>query len=32
MPAAPYTLVVIVRGGSAGKLERRQWLDFEIRK
>jgi hypothetical protein len=32
MPAGPYTLEVIVRGKDAKKLERRQWLDFEIRR
>jgi hypothetical protein len=32
MPAGTYTLEVIVRGKDAKKLERRQWLDFEIRR
>jgi hypothetical protein len=32
MPAGPYTLEVIVRGKEPQKLERKQWLDFEIRK
>ena len=32
MPPGPYTLEVIVRGKNAGKLERRQWLDFEVRR
>ena len=32
MPAGPYTLEVIVRGRNAKKLERRQWLDFEVRR
>jgi hypothetical protein len=32
MPAGPYTLEVIVRGKDAQKLERRQWLDFEVRR
>jgi VWFA-related protein len=32
MPAGPYTLEVIVRGKDQKKLERRQWLDFEIRR
>jgi VWFA-related protein len=32
MPPGPYTLEVIVRGKDAKKLERRQWLDFEIRR
>ena len=32
MPAGPYTLEVIVRGKDAKKLERRQWLDFEVRR
>ena len=32
MPAGPYTLEVIVRGKDAKKLERRAWLDFEVRK
>jgi hypothetical protein len=32
MPTGPYTLEVIVRGKDARKLERRQWLDFEIRR
>jgi hypothetical protein len=32
LPAGPYTLEVIVRGKDAKKLERRQWLDFEIRR
>ncbi len=31
MPAGAYTLQVVVRGRSTRKLERRQWLDFEIR-
>jgi hypothetical protein len=32
MPAGSYTLEVIVRGRNAKKLERKQWLDFEIRR
>jgi D-serine deaminase-like pyridoxal phosphate-dependent protein len=32
MPAGPYTLEVIVRGKDRAKLERRQWLDFEVRR
>lgn len=32
MPAGPYTLEVIVRGKNPKKLERRQWLDFEVRR
>ena len=32
MPAGTYTLEVIVRGKDAKKLERRQWLDFEVRR
>ncbi len=32
MPAGPYTLEVIVRGPKEKKLERKQWLDFEIRR
>jgi VWFA-related protein len=32
MPAGPYTLEVTVRANDAKKLERRQWLDFEIRR
>ncbi len=32
MPAGWYTLEVIVRGKDEGKLERKQWLDFEIRR
>ncbi len=32
MPAGPYTLEVIVRGQDGRKLERKQWLDFEIRR
>ena len=32
MPAGSYTLEVIVRGKDEGKLERKQWLDFEIRR
>ncbi len=32
MPAGPYTLEVIVRGKDERKLERKQWLDFEIRR
>jgi VWFA-related protein len=32
MPAGPYTLEVIVRGKDGRKLERKQWLDFEIRR
>jgi hypothetical protein len=32
MPAGPYTLEVIVRGRDGKKLERRQWVDFEIRR
>jgi len=32
MPAGPYTLEVTVRATDAKKLERRQWLDFEIRR
>ena len=32
MPAGPYTLEVIVRGKDGQKLERKQWLDFEIRR
>ena len=31
MPPGPYTLQVTVRGKDAKKLERKQWLDFEIR-
>jgi hypothetical protein len=31
MPAGSYTLQVTVRGRDATKLERTQWLDFEIR-
>jgi VWFA-related protein len=32
MPAGPYTLEVIVRGNEPKTLERRQWLDFEVRR
>ena len=32
MPAGPYTLEVTVRGRNAKKLERKQWLNFEIRR
>jgi VWFA-related protein len=32
MPSGPYTLEVIVRGKDAKKRERRQWLDFEVRR
>ena len=32
MPAGAYTLEVIVRGNDRAKLERRQWLDFEVRR
>jgi VWFA-related protein len=32
MPAGAYTLEVIVRGKNRGKLERRQWLDFEVQR
>jgi hypothetical protein len=32
MPAGRYTLEVIVRGPKGKKLERKQWLDFEIRR
>ena len=32
MSAGPYTLEVTVRGPNAKKLERKQWLDFEIRR
>jgi VWFA-related protein len=32
MPAGAYTLEVIVRGKDQAKLERRQWLDFEVRR
>jgi VWFA-related protein len=32
MPAGPYTLEVIVRGSDAKKLERRQWIEFEVRR
>jgi VWFA-related protein len=32
MPAGPYTLEVIVRGKDGKRLERRQWLDFEVRR
>jgi hypothetical protein len=32
MPAGPYTLEVVVRRPNAKKLERKQWLDFEIRR
>jgi hypothetical protein len=32
MPAGPYTLEVVVRSTDAKKLERRQWLDFEVRR
>jgi len=31
MPAGSYTLQVVVRGRNTRKLERKQWLDFEIR-
>jgi hypothetical protein len=31
MPTGSYTLGVIVRGKDAKTLERRQWIDFEIR-
>jgi len=31
MPAGAYTLEVVVRGRNSRKLERKQWLDFEIR-
>ena len=31
MPAGSYTLQVTVRGRNTRKLERKQWLDFEIR-
>jgi len=31
MPAGAYTLQVVVRGRNTRKLERKQWLDFEIR-
>ena len=32
MPAGRYTLEVMVRGPKGKKLERKQWLDFEIRR
>jgi hypothetical protein len=32
MPAGRYTLEVIVRGANGKKVERKQWLDFEIRR
>jgi VWFA-related protein len=32
MPAGAYTLGVVVRGMDRAKLERRQWLDFEVRR
>jgi VWFA-related protein len=32
MPAGPYTLEVTVRARDTKRLERRQWLDFEIRR
>ena len=32
MPAGPYTLEVTVRPANARKAERKQWLDFEIRR
>jgi hypothetical protein len=32
MPGGAYTLGVIVRGNDRAKLERRQWLDFEVRR
>jgi hypothetical protein len=32
MPAGAYTLGVVVRGKDRAKLERRQWLDFEVRR
>ena len=32
MPAGRYTLEVTVRGRDAKKLERKQWLDFDIRR
>jgi VWFA-related protein len=32
MPDGPYTLEVTVRAGTARKGERKQWLDFEIRR
>jgi VWFA-related protein len=32
MPAGAYTLEVIVRGHDRAKFERRQWLDFEVRR
>jgi len=32
MPAGPYTLEVAVRGRNSRKLERKQWLEFEIRR
>jgi hypothetical protein len=31
MPAGPYTLEVTVRRAGSKKLERKQWLDFELR-
>ena len=32
MPAGSYTLEVAVRGRNSRKLERKQWLEFEIRR
>jgi len=32
LASGPYTLEVIVHSRGAKKLERRQWLDFEIRR
>ena len=32
MPAGPYTLEVTVRGANAKKIERKQWLDFEVQQ
>jgi hypothetical protein len=31
MPAGPYTLEITITGRDNKKLERKQWLDFEIR-
>jgi hypothetical protein len=32
MPAGAYTLEVIVQGKDAQRIDRRQWLDFEVRR
>jgi VWFA-related protein len=32
MPAGPYTLEVTIRAANTKKVERKQWLDFEIRR